>query len=161
LASDEIGRVRRVDLEPPEATLQRITASLDEHRLVGTRLLVAPPEYVWLTAVVSVSARPRFDPDEVHIDVLRAIYRLFHPLDGGPNGTGWPFGRSVQLHEVHAALARIPGVDMAQEVDAAIYPAEPETGQPEKARRQSAVQRLDLPPTALVFSYQHQVRVRS
>ena len=161
VASDDVGRVRRGDLDPPEATLQRITASLDERRLVGTRLLVAPPDYVWLTAVVSVSARPRFDPDEVRLDVLRALYRLFHPLLGGPDGTGWPFGRSVQLHEVHAALARIAGVDMAQEVEAAIYPAQPEAGQQEKARRQAAVQRLDLPSTALVFSYEHQVRVRS
>lgn len=160
VASDEVGRVRRADLEPPDATLQRITASLDEHRLVGTRLLVAPPEYVWLTAVVSVRARPRFDPDDVRIDVLRALYRLFHPLTGGPDGTGWPFGRSVQSHEVHAALARIPGVDMAQEVQAALYPAEPEAGQQERARRREAVQRLDLPPTALVFSFEHQVRVR-
>ena len=161
VASDEVGRVRRGDLEPPEETLQRITANLDEHRLVGTRLLVAPPEYVWLTAVVSVSARPRFDPDEVRVDVLRALYRLFHPLVGGPDATGWPFGRSVQSHEVHAALARIPGVDMAQEVEAALYPAIPESGHQEKARRQAAVQRIDLSPTALVFSYEHQVRVRS
>ena len=161
VASDDLGRVQRGDLDPPEGTLQRITAALDEHRLVGTRLLVAPPEYVWLTAVVSVTARRRFDPDDVRLDVLRALYRLFHPLHGGPVGTGWPFGRSVQSHEVHAALARIPGVDMAQEVEAAIYPAEPDLGRREKARRLVAVQRLDLAPTALVFSYEHQVRVRS
>ncbi len=161
VASDEVGRVRRADLEPPDATLQRITAKLDEQRLVGTRLLVAPAEYVWLTAVVSVNARPRFDPEEVRLAVLRALYRLFHPLEGGPAGRGWPFGRSVQLHEVHAALAQIRGVDMAQEVEASIYPAVPATDQGDRARRQGAVQRLDLPPTALVFSYEHQVRVRS
>ena len=57
--------------------------------------------------------------------MLRALYRLFDPLNGGPDGTGWPFGRSVQSHEVHAALARIPGVDMAREVSVALFPAEP------------------------------------
>lgn len=159
VAGDEVGRVRRADLEPPDATLQRITAKLDEQRLVGTRLLVAPAEYAWLTAVVTVTARPRFDPETVRLDVLRALYRLFHPLVGGPTGTGWPFGRSVRLHEVHAALAQIPGVDMAQEVEAAIYPAIPVTDQGDRARRQASVQRLDLSPTALVFSYEHQVRV--
>ena len=35
-----------------------------------------------------------------------------------------------------------------------LFPAEPYTGQ-----RGAAVQRLDLPPTALVYSYEHQVRV--
>jgi predicted phage baseplate assembly protein len=160
LAGDEVGRVRRADLQPPEATLQRITTALDERRLAGTRLLVAPPEYVWLTAVVSVSARRGFDPEEVRVDVLRALYRLFDPLHGGPDSTGWPFGRSVQLHEVQAALAAIQGVDMAQEVTVQIFPADVDPEQPEKGRRKAAVQRLDLPDTGLVYSYEHQVRVR-
>jgi len=155
VASDPIGRIRREDLTPPDATLARITSHLDERRLVGTRLLVEPPDYQWLTAVVSVTARPRFRPDEVRQDVLKALYRLFHPLEGGPDGTGWPFGRSVQSHEVHAALARLPGVDMAEEVSVQLFPADSDTG-----RRSSAVQRLDLPAHALVFSYEHQVRVR-
>ena len=154
LASDEVGRIRFADLDPPDATLERISNSLDERRLVGTRLLVQPPEYVWLTAVVSVSARPRYDPSEVRTEVLRALYSLFHPLYGGPDGTGWPLGRSVQSHEVHAALARIAGVDMSREVNVALFPAEPETG-----KRSAAVQRLDLPDHALVYSYDHQVRV--
>jgi hypothetical protein len=108
-----------------------------------------------MTAVVDVSARSLFDPDEVKDSVLRALYELFHPLTGGPDGTGWPFGRSVQSHEVHAALARIPGVDMAQEITVSLFPADATTG-----RRSAPVQRLDLPATALVFSYEHQVRVR-
>ena len=116
VASDDLGRIVREDLDPPWPTLERISNSLDARRLVGTRLLVQPPDFVWLTAVVSVSARPRFDPGEVRTEVLRALYRLYHPLVGGPDGKGWPFGRSVQAHEVHAALARIPGVDMAREV---------------------------------------------
>ncbi|GAA1519798.1 putative baseplate assembly protein [Kribbella lupini] len=155
VSGDAVGRIRRDDLIPPQGTLERITQTLDERRLVGTRLLVAPPEYVGLTAVVDVSARSRFDPDEVKEGVLEALYSLLHPLTGGPDGTGWPFGRSVQSHEVHAALARIPGVDMAQEISVALFPADPVTG-----RRSAPVQRLDLPATALVFSYEHQVRVR-
>jgi predicted phage baseplate assembly protein len=154
VASDDVGRVRREDLDPPAATLRRITATLDARRLVGTRLLVQPPDYVWLTAVVSASARALFDPAEVRLEMLRALYALYHPLVGGPDRTGWPFGRSVQAHEVHAALAAIPGVDMAREISVALFPADAETG-----RRGSAIQRLDLPPTGLVYSYEHQVRV--
>ncbi len=155
VASDELGRINRADLDPPAATLERIANSLDARRLVGTRLLVQPPDYAWLTAVVSVSCRPLFDPGEVRSEVLRALYTLYHPLVGGPDGRGWPFGRSVQSHEVHAALARIPGVDMAREVSVAIVPAEPFTG-----RRGAATQRIDIAATALVYSFEHQVRVR-
>ncbi|HYN71302.1 MAG TPA: putative baseplate assembly protein [Nakamurella sp.] len=155
VAGDSVGRIRRDDLVPLPESLTRISAYLDERRLVGTRMVIEPPEYQWLTAVVSVRARPRYRAEEVRQDVLRAIYRLFDPLEGGPEGTGWPFGRSVQAHEVNAALARIPGVDMAEEVSVQLFPADPATG-----RRGAPVQRLPLPPTSLVFSYEHQVRVR-
>ncbi|MDN5760690.1 MAG: putative baseplate assembly protein [Microlunatus sp.] len=154
VASDEAGRIERADLDPPWQILERISNALDERRLVGTRLLVQPPDYRWLTAVVSLSCRSRFDPQEVRTEVQRALYQLYHPLVGGPDGAGWPFGRSVQSHEVHAALARIPGVDMSREVRVALYPAEADSG-----RRDAAVERIDLPPTALVYSFDHQVRV--
>ena len=73
----------------------------------------------------------------------------------GPDGTGWPFGRSVQSHEVHAALARIPGVDMAREVTRRALPG--------RGRRPVAAARRcsgsTCPTTGLVYSYEHQVRV--
>ena len=154
VASGDIGQIEWDDLNPPWQILERINNSLDELRLVGTRVAVHPPDYVWLTVVVSVSSRPRFDPADVRTDVLRALYRLYHPLIGGPDGTGWPLGRSVQSHEVHAALAGIPGVDLSREVHVALRPADAETG-----RHLAAVERMDLPATGLVFSYDHQVRV--
>jgi predicted phage baseplate assembly protein len=155
ISGDHVGRIRRADLTPDEEILGRIAEALDDCRLVGTRLLVAPPHYTGLTVVADVHARERYAPDQVHDDVLRALYGFLDPLTGGPDGTGWPFGRSVQAHEVHAVLARIPGVDMAQEVSVTLFPADPETG-----HRDPPVQRLDLQPSGLVFSYEHQVRVQ-
>ena len=155
VAGDDVGRVRHEDLDTGGGDAGTDRRGLDARRLVGTRVLVVPPDYTWLTAVADVHARERFDAEVVHDEVLRALYGFLDPLTGGPDGTGWPFGRSVQSHEVHAALARIPGVDMAQEVSVTLFPADPVTG-----RRQSPVQRLDLPPTALVYSYEHQVRVQ-
>jgi predicted phage baseplate assembly protein len=155
LAGDEVGRIRLADLTPEDDMLRRISDALDACRLVGTRILVAPPHYTGLTVVADVHARERFDAEEVHQEVLRALYGFLDPLTGGPDGTGWPFGRSVQAHEVHTALARIPGVDMAQELSVTLFPADPETG-----HRQKPVQRLDLQPNGLVFSYEHQVRVQ-
>jgi predicted phage baseplate assembly protein len=155
LVVDEVGRIRRADLIPEEAVLERITRRLDRRRLVGTRILVTPPVFIGLTIVVDVHAREQLDADRVRDDVLRAMYLLLDPLHGGPDGTGWPFGRSVQSHEVHAALARIPGVEMAQEVSVTLFPADPVAGS-----REPPVERLDLPRNGLVFSYEHQVRVR-
>jgi predicted phage baseplate assembly protein len=152
---DDVGRIRREHLNPLPESLGRITAYLDERRLIGTRLVVEPPAYRWLTAVISVRARPRHQAEEVRAQVLRAVYGLFDPLRGGPEENGWPLGRAVQPHAVNATLARIPGVDMSEEIMVQLFPADPGTGQ-----RGPAVPRIQLAPGELVYSYEHQVQVR-
>lgn len=154
LHRDELGRVRPVELLPLPETLARVAGRLAERKVLGTRLVVEPPEYRWLTAVVSVTARANYRAEDVRSDVLRALYRLFDPLIGG-DGQGWPFGRAVLSHEVNAALSRVPGVDLAEELSIRLFPADPATG-----RRGSEVPRLAVPATGLVCSYEHQVRVR-
>jgi predicted phage baseplate assembly protein len=153
---DEVGRVRREDLQPLPESLARITAHLTERKIVGTRLVVEPPDYRWLTVVVSATARPRYRPEEVRADVLRALYGLFDPLTGGADGNGWPLGRAVQVHEVNAALAGVRGVDLSEEVSIKLFPAEAGTG-----RRGQDVQRMALGSTSLIHSFEHQVRIRT
>lgn len=158
LREDRSWQLERSDLDPPLETLARITSYLDERRMLGTRLLVEPPDYRWLTVVVSAYARAGFPADDVREQVLAAIYRLFHPLVGGPDGEGWPFGRSVQAHEVAAVLARLAGVDMSRELTVQLFPAD---NAGVGGRHGERVDRLDLGPTQLIHSYQHQVRVQA
>jgi hypothetical protein len=81
-----------------------------------------------------------------------ALYRYFHPITGGPQGTGWPFGRPLHVGEVYALLQRVDGVELVE--DARLFPADPITGQ-----RSEAVQRVDMDAHSLVFSYEHLLRV--
>jgi len=53
---------------------------------------------------------------------------------------------------VFAVLQRLPGVDLVDTVK--LYPADPVTG-----GRGEASQRIDVAPNALVFSYDHQLKV--
>ena len=125
-------------------------------RLVGTRVLVAPPHYTGLTVVADVHARERFDADVVHDDVLRALYGLLDPLTGGPDGD------RLAVRPVGAVPrgARRAGPDPRRRHG----PGGLGDAVPGRRRHaagvESPVQRLDLPPTGLVFSYEHQVRVR-
>ena len=73
--------------------------------------------------------------------------------DGGPDGRGWPFGRAVRAFDVSAVLARVPG--LAEVEDLLLFPADPASG-----NRGAPVARVDVAPGALVYSYQHQVRVQ-
>jgi len=52
----------------------------------------------------------------------------------------------------YAVLQRVPGVEMVDEVR--LHPADPLTG-----KRGDAAERIELDPSALVFSYDHRVKV--
>ncbi len=149
---DEAGRLRFEQLVPPDETLARIAARLDECRVVGARVLVEPPAYRGITIVARLRPRSRANPTRLQADAMAALYGYFHPIRGGPDGTGWPFGRPVQVGEVYAVLQALPGTEMVEDVR--LFGADPITGQ-----RGQATPRLELEPSALVFSYEHQLLV--
>jgi predicted phage baseplate assembly protein len=149
---DPGGRLRFEQLVPGDALLSRITRHLDERRLIGTRLSVGPPYYQGVTVVATVHAFRDVDADRVRRQTHDALYRHLDPLTGGADGKGWPFGRPVQSGEVFAVLQRVPGVELVDEV--VLHPADPLTG-----KRGDPTDRIDLQAPALVFSYDHRVRV--
>jgi predicted phage baseplate assembly protein len=155
--TDELGRVALAALQPDDSRiLETITSYLDERRLVGTRLHVQWAGYRGVTAVVSLGGRRGYGGSELRTTVLRTLYAYLDPIHGGPDGTGWPLGRSLHTREIVGLLAAVPGVDMAQELSVQLFPAHPESG-----RRDPLVEQLEVPPDGLVLSYDHQVRVRS
>ncbi|WP_030871427.1 putative baseplate assembly protein [Streptomyces sp. NRRL S-37] len=151
VADEGDDRLRFEQLIPSDQVLAAITASLDERRLIGTRLVVEPPVYQGVTVVARLSAAPG-DTDRVRAAALDALYAHLNPLAGGPDGTGWPFGRPVQYGEIFGVLQRAAGNALVEEVR--LFPADPVTG-----RRGAPTDRIDLAAGALVFSYQHQVVV--
>ncbi|MGH2720272.1 MAG: putative baseplate assembly protein [Actinomycetota bacterium] len=150
--ADGSGRLRFEQLVPAHETLQRIAAYLDQRRLVGARVVVEPPVYQGITVVARLRARDRFDPAKLQTAAVEALFRYFDPIAGGPEGAGWPFGRPVHVGEVYSVLQRLRGAEYVE--DARLFAADPITGS-----RGDAVQRLEIGPAALVFSYGHQVRV--
>jgi hypothetical protein len=58
---------------------------------------------------VTLHAR-RTAPPDLAARAAAALARFYDPLRGGPDGTGWPFGRAVRAAEVLAALAAVGGV---------------------------------------------------
>lgn len=149
---DTDGRLAFEQLVPSDDMLGRIASRLDECRTIGARVAVEPPTYQGITVVVRVKARSTAAPAPLQRACLQALFEYFHPVRGGPDGGGWPFGRPVHVGEVYAVLQRLEGVELIE--DARLFAADPITGE-----RGEAVQRLELDPHALVFSYDHQVRV--
>jgi predicted phage baseplate assembly protein len=152
VADDEDGRLSFEQLVPPPEILSNVAAFLDTRRTLGARVMVEPPAYQGVTVVAMLRARPWADPNRLQRTATDALYAYLHPISGGMDGTGWDFGRPVHMGEVYALLQRLPGTEMVEDVR--LFAANPITGQ-----RGQAAQRVEVAANALVFSYQHQVRV--
>ncbi|GGU30982.1 putative baseplate assembly protein [Streptomyces violascens] len=149
---DRGGRLRFEQLVPGDELLGRVTTFLDDRRPLGTRLAVGPPFYQGVTVVATLHSFRAAKADHVRDEALNALYSYLDPLTGGAHGTGWPFGRPLRAGEIFAALQRVPGVELVDEV--LLHPADPLTG-----RRGDATDRIELSPSALLFPFDHRVRV--
>ncbi|MFD5109370.1 putative baseplate assembly protein [Streptomyces cinereoruber] len=149
---DRGGRLRFEQLVPGGELLSRVTGFLDERRPLGTRLAVGPPFYQGVTVVATLHAFRAADAERVRAGALDVLYAYLDPLTGGAHGEGWAFGRPLRAGEVFAALQRVPGVELVDEV--LLHPADPLTG-----RRGDATDRIELSPSALLFPFDHRVRV--
>jgi predicted phage baseplate assembly protein len=150
---DAQGRIDFRELEPPTDMLSSIASYLHDRCPVGTRLNVEPPFYQGMTVAARVQAVPGTPTGPLRDAALAALYHHFSPLTGGTDDQGWPFGRPVHAGEVFAVLQRVPGVELVEDVK--LFPADPYTGE-----RTDPVDRLELAPNSLVFSYSHDVQVQ-
>ncbi|HEX5265404.1 MAG TPA: hypothetical protein VFW24_01390, partial [Acidimicrobiales bacterium] len=149
---DDQGRLTLTQLAPPEHMLRTVSDYLGRRRCVGARVMVEPPYYQGVTVVAQLLVHPWADVNAAQTAALDALYGYLNPLTGGPDGAGWPFGQAVHTGEIYAILQGVPGARVVEDVR--LFAAHPISG-----RRGDAVNRVDVPPNALVFSYEHQVRV--
>jgi hypothetical protein len=139
-----------------EELLNEVAAYLDERRLVGTTVQVAPVRLRGITVVVNVQAAPRSDLARVERDIERALDLYLNPLAGGSaNGGrgGWEFGRALNQGEVYGVVHAVEGVEFVKILR--VYETNLETGQQEA---KPAGPHLQLEPDELIASGQHVVK---
>src|SRR4029079_1114679 len=83
--------LRFEQLVPPVELINRVKTYLDRRRVIGTRVLVTPPNYHRFTVAAKLRARREFDAEDVRRRTLAALYDAFSPVSGGRDGTGWEF----------------------------------------------------------------------
>ena len=93
------------------AVLDNVRRYLDERRLVATRLHVVGPRYVAIGVNLTVQLVDDALPSALGARILAALERFFDPLQGGPDGRGWPFGRHIFVSEVYRVVETVQGVD--------------------------------------------------
>jgi predicted phage baseplate assembly protein len=146
------GRVKFDQLAPEATLLEAITRRLEECRVIGTRIAFEPPGYRGITVEATVRPSMGVNPNRLKADAERALYEYLHPITGGPDHNGWPFGRPVTIGEIYSVLQRVQGAEVVDSVY--LFATNAETGQ-----GREATPRLELKPNVLVFSVAHTVNV--
>jgi len=96
---------------------QRLTEYLDERRLLTTQLEVRAAGYKRVRAVVEVIAKSGVDEERLRRDIIAALELFINPLRGGPEGSGWPFGRELYLSDLYACVQQVSGLKYVQNID--------------------------------------------
>jgi hypothetical protein len=96
---------------PSSGLLRAVSAYLNRRCVVGSRIEVAGPYYLEVSVKTSVKAGAGQNKSTVHDAVDAALKKFLDPLNGGPDGGGWPLGRAVYISEVLDTIAGVAGVD--------------------------------------------------
>lgn len=101
---------------PGEGFLKTVENHLKEKCLATTNLHVTGPFYAAISVSATVQIHPRTRPEIVQKNVEKALNDFLHPLSGGPEKKGWPFGRQVHQSEIVQVIQGAEGVACVESV---------------------------------------------
>jgi hypothetical protein len=100
-----------LDADDPGDTYAEVAAELEPRRLLATRLVVTGP--LWTPVAVDALVAHRADvPQPLATAAARqALVAFLDARTGGPEGSGWAWGRAVYAGELAAVLEALPEID--------------------------------------------------
>ncbi len=131
---------------PSEGTIRAVCSYLNRRRLLTTEVFVIPPRYLQVTARVEVTASPMADLASVKLSAEQALVDYFHPLRGGDDGLGWPFGGDIFFSRVYQRILSVAGVERLEKLLISVDGEEA----PECSN-------IPIPAGALLYSEEHEV----
>ena len=135
---------------PGGTTLAIVCAELNLHRLLTSEVYIVAPTYHVVLIEAIIVVQPNADLSEVKNNVEKALTTFFHPLKGGPDGTGWPFGGTIFYSDVYRVILQVQGVARLQNNQLVIWLDN---------QRQTFCRDVPIPNGHLVYSKGHQLSV--
>jgi predicted phage baseplate assembly protein len=105
---------------------QEVFEYLDDRRIVTSELVLGTPPYTWVSVAATVKVAARTDRGLCAERARQALATYIHPVVGGSERAGWPFGRTLYIGELYAILQVIDGVEVIEDVT--LYQVDPESG---------------------------------
>ncbi len=130
-----------------EGFLQTILRHLDQHRLITTDILVIGPKYEKITISCNIHIKKGKSSKKIEELTKKKIDRFLSPIKGGPDGTGWPFGRAVYPSEIFRIIDEVEGVDYATNLSFI----------DEKKRHYKGI--IKISPVSLTYPGDHEFRI--
>ncbi|WP_145985415.1 baseplate J/gp47 family protein [Marilutibacter maris] len=96
--------------QPSADLADALSAFFEDRRIVTTTVCVAGPRFVALQVAATLYIDSDFRAPEVLERARRVLFEYLHPLHGGADRGGWPFGRTVRGSDLTVRLAAVPGV---------------------------------------------------
>jgi hypothetical protein len=99
------------DLRLSDATSAAAGQRAESVRLLCARVQIADPAWIPFSVTATVyswAGSNSLAGQAGQQTAQAALFRYFHPTLGGPDGTGWPFGRPVHVGDAYAVLAGLP-----------------------------------------------------
>ena len=90
---------------PSDGTLRNVCNYLGSRRLITTEVYAVPPQYRLVRVTASITAADGADLGAVKEKVESTLNAYFHPLTGGEDGTGWPFGEDIYFSRVFGKVS--------------------------------------------------------
>lgn len=106
--------------QPSQQLKDVIEQYLDTRRLVTNVVHVVGPRYVAVRVQMTVVLMPDTSATQeaaVRASLEAAVAAFMHPLTGGLEGKGWPFGRNVYVSEIYDILDRQRNVDFVKRTE--------------------------------------------
>ncbi len=135
---------------PSVELIQRVEDYLGAHAPVNAAITVVGAEYIRVSVTVEVSLMALEGASAIEQLIDQTLTRFLHPLTGGFDGQGWPFGRKPHKSDFYALIESIPGVD---HVNSLIV-------DPDRAAPSPPIQAILQTDRFLVYSGIHNVTLR-
>jgi len=101
---------------PTPILLNRVKRYLDQRRMLTSVVHVVRPRYAEIELVVEIRRYSRAGSGQVKAEIEQALRRFLHPLRGGRDQRGWPFGRGVFKVDLFHVIEELDGVDFVERV---------------------------------------------
>jgi predicted phage baseplate assembly protein len=96
---------------PSESTIKTVCEHLNKHRLLTSEVYVLPPTYVKIKVEAEIIAEAGADSATVENKLEKNLKDFFHPLNGGTDKKGWPFGGDIYYSDVYKIVIDTKGVE--------------------------------------------------